>query len=77
LRPVGCRVGVDGHRAAKTSVVTRPEKEESVLELAIVFLVIALIAAFFGFRGVAGTATSIAKFLFVLFLILFVVTLLF
>jgi uncharacterized membrane protein YtjA (UPF0391 family) len=77
LRPVGCRVGVDGHRAAATSAVTRPEKEESVLELAIVFLVIALIAAFFGFRGVAGTATSIAKFLFVLFLILFVVTLLF
>ncbi len=47
------------------------------LSWAVTFLIIALVAALFGFRGVAGTATGIAKVLFVLFLILFVVSLLF
>ena len=40
------------------------------------FFVIALIAAFLGFGGIAGTATDIAKALFVVFLILFFVSLL-
>ncbi len=47
------------------------------LSWAVLFLVIALVAALFGFRGVAGTATSIAKTLFVIFVILFVVSLIF
>ena len=38
-----------------------------------VFFVIAIAAAFFGFGGVAGTATDIARVLFFLFIILFVV----
>lgn len=45
------------------------------LSWALTFLVIALIAAAFGFGGVAGTATGIAKILFVVFLVLFVVSL--
>lgn len=46
------------------------------LYYSIVFLVIALIAAALGFGGIAGTATGIAKILFFVFLVLFVVSLL-
>ncbi len=45
------------------------------LEMVILFLVIALIAGARGFGVVAGTAAWIAKVLFLLFLILFVVSL--
>jgi len=45
------------------------------LHYSVVFLVIALIAALFGFGVIASTAAGIAKFLFFLFLILFVVSL--
>ncbi|MDR7313834.1 uncharacterized membrane protein YtjA (UPF0391 family) [Brevibacillus nitrificans] len=41
------------------------------------FLIIALIAAVFGFTGIVSAAVGIAKFLFVVFLILFVLSLLF
>lgn len=46
------------------------------LSWALIFLVVAIIAGAFGFRGVASTATGIAKVLFFLFIILFVVLLL-
>lgn len=42
---------------------------------AAVFFVIALVAAVFGFGGIAGGAISIAKILFFVFLILFLVSL--
>jgi uncharacterized membrane protein YtjA (UPF0391 family) len=42
---------------------------------AVVFLVIALVAALFGFGDIAVAAAGIAKVLFFLFVILFVVTL--
>lgn len=45
------------------------------LSWALTFLVIALVAAAFGFGGIAGTAAGIAKILFFVFLILFVVSL--
>jgi len=45
------------------------------LSWALTFLVIALIAGVLGFGVVAGTAASIAKVLFLLFLVLFVVSL--
>ena len=45
------------------------------LSWAIIFLVIALIAGVLGFGVVAGTAAWIAKVLFVVFLILFLVSL--
>lgn len=41
---------------------------------AVAFLVIALIAALLGFGGIAGTAMGIAKILFFVFLILFLIT---
>jgi len=40
------------------------------------FLVIAIIAGILGFTGIASGAATIAKFLFGIFLVLFVVTLL-
>jgi uncharacterized membrane protein YtjA (UPF0391 family) len=45
------------------------------LRWALVFLVIALIAAALGFTGVYVAAASIAKILFYIFLVLFVVSL--
>jgi uncharacterized membrane protein YtjA (UPF0391 family) len=47
------------------------------LSLAITFLVIALIAAVLVFGGIAGTATGIAKVLFLVFIVLFLVSLIF
>ena len=46
------------------------------LSWAIMFLVIALAAAVFGFGGIAAGAAGIAKILFFVFLVLFVVSLL-
>jgi len=46
------------------------------LNWAVTFLVVALIAALLGFTSIAGTAIGIAKILFFVFLILFVVSLL-
>ena len=43
---------------------------------AAVFFVIALVAAIFGFGGIAGGAMDIARILFFVFLILFIVSLL-
>jgi uncharacterized membrane protein YtjA (UPF0391 family) len=51
-------------------------KEIQMLYYAVVFLVIALIAGALGFFGVAGAAVGIAKILFFVFLVLFVVSLL-
>ena len=45
------------------------------LHYALVFLVIAIIAAIFGFGGVAVASAGIAKILFYLFLIAFVISL--
>ncbi len=44
------------------------------LNWAITFLVIALIAAVLGFGGIAGTAISIAKLIFYVAIILFVIS---
>jgi uncharacterized membrane protein YtjA (UPF0391 family) len=45
-----------------------------VLYYALVFFVIAVIAALFGFGGIAAGAVEIAKILFFIFLVLFVVS---
>ena len=45
------------------------------LNWAITFLVIALIAAIFGFGGIVGAAVGIAKILFFVFIVLFVISL--
>ena len=45
------------------------------LHYALVFLVIAIVAALFGFGGIAVASAGIAKILFFLFLIAFVISL--
>jgi uncharacterized membrane protein YtjA (UPF0391 family) len=45
------------------------------LRWALIFLVIALIAAALGFGGIAGTSMGIAKILAVIFVVLFLVSL--
>ncbi len=47
------------------------------LRLAVIFFVVAIIAAVLGFGGVAAGATEIAKILFYIFVVLFVVSLIF
>jgi uncharacterized membrane protein YtjA (UPF0391 family) len=45
------------------------------LHYALIFFVVAIVAALFGFGGIAAGATEIAKILFFVFLVLFVVSL--
>jgi len=45
------------------------------LRWAVVFLIVALVAAVFGFGGIAADSAWIAKILFFLFLVLFLVSL--
>jgi uncharacterized membrane protein YtjA (UPF0391 family) len=52
-------------------------KGKAMLRYAVVFLVIALIAALIGFTGIAAGAVEIAKILFLIFVLLFVVSLVF
>lgn len=47
------------------------------LNWAVTFLIIALVAGVFGFGNIAGTSVEIAKILFGVFLVLFVVSLIF
>jgi uncharacterized membrane protein YtjA (UPF0391 family) len=58
--------GIHDHSGGKT-----------MLRWAVVFLIIALIAGVFGFGGVYAAATDIARILFFVFLVLFVVSLVF
>jgi len=55
---------------------TASEKGDHMLRWAAAFFIIALIAAFLGFGGVAVAAAGIAKILFMVFLVLFLVALL-
>ena len=50
--------------------------ETAVLNWAITFFIIAIAAALFGFSGIAAGAADIAQIIFVLFLVLFVISLL-
>jgi uncharacterized membrane protein YtjA (UPF0391 family) len=50
-------------------------KGKKMLYYAVVFLIIAVVAALFGFTGIAASAVGIAKILFFVFLLLFVVSL--
>jgi uncharacterized membrane protein YtjA (UPF0391 family) len=47
------------------------------LRWTVIFLVVALIAAVFGFGGIAAGAASIAKVLFFIFIVLFLLSLIF
>jgi len=61
--------------AAQADIVM--EKEVHMLSWSIFFLIIALVAAVLGFSTIAGTAAGIAKLLFGVFLVLFLISLFF
>jgi uncharacterized membrane protein YtjA (UPF0391 family) len=53
------------------------EEVNIMLGWAVVFLIIALVAAVFGFGGIAAASAGIAKLLFFIFLVLFIISLIF
>ena len=55
--------------------IVMARKETRMLSWSIIFLVVALVAALLGFTTIAGAAIGIAKILFVVFLVLFVISL--
>jgi len=50
-------------------------KQKTMLRWTVTFVILAIIAAVFGFGGIAEGAASIAKVLFFIFLVLFVISL--
>jgi uncharacterized membrane protein YtjA (UPF0391 family) len=50
-------------------------EEDAMLRWALIFLVVAIVAGIFGFAGIMLAAAGIAKLLFYLFLVLFLVSL--
>ncbi len=60
---------------ASTTSKLFTQKPTTMLRWTIIFLVVAIIAAIFGFGGIAAGAASIAKNLFYIFLVLFVISL--
>jgi uncharacterized membrane protein YtjA (UPF0391 family) len=58
-------------------VITTSSGGRNMLRWALTFLIFALIAGVLGFTGIAGESMYIARILFVVFLIVFVISLLF
>lgn len=63
-------------RTTSTHPAIPLQVEAFMLRYAAIFFVIAIIAAVFGFGGIAAGAAEIAKVLFFIFLVIFLVTLL-
>jgi uncharacterized membrane protein YtjA (UPF0391 family) len=67
-----------GTPAARKEVNLETSKErQDMLGWAVTFLIIALLAALLGFSGIAGTAVGLAKILFAVFLVLFLISVIF
>jgi uncharacterized membrane protein YtjA (UPF0391 family) len=78
-KPLGPRDELDWHAVCTNEKEhkLKPTKERlDMLSWAVTFLIVALIAAALGFTGIAGTAVGFAKILFVVFMILFLFSLL-
>jgi uncharacterized membrane protein YtjA (UPF0391 family) len=58
----------------RTLTFNKQERITTMLNWAITFLVIALIAAIFGFGILAGTAMEIARIIFFVFIVLFIIS---
>lgn len=63
--------------AGPDSRTHNPQPIITMLTWSLTFLIIALIAAALGFGGIAGTAVGIAKILFFVFIVLFLLSLIF
>ena len=53
--------------------IWEPRRVHDMLHWSLIFLVIAIIAGILGFGGIAGTAVGVAKILFFLFLVIWLV----
>jgi uncharacterized membrane protein YtjA (UPF0391 family) len=62
------------HKVGRTAQPT-PDGGHIMLYYALVFFIVAIVAAALGFGGIAAGAASIAKVLFFIFLVIFLVTL--
>jgi uncharacterized membrane protein YtjA (UPF0391 family) len=62
-------------RRVEAAALDESGEEDIMLNWALAFFVIALVAAILGFGGIAVAAAGIAKILFFIFLVLFVVAL--
>ena len=60
-----------------TEIKFLTKKSTTMLRWTVIFFIVAIIAAVFGFGGIASGAASIAKILFFIFIILFLVSLIF
>jgi uncharacterized membrane protein YtjA (UPF0391 family) len=67
-----CRLAV----ASSGEKVTARLQEEVMLRYAVIFFIVALIAGVFGYTGIAAGSAEIAKVLFLIFLVIFLATLL-
>ena len=73
---VFCKPRKQGVLLAVVELAANQFREDNMLRWALAFFVIAIIAAVFGFGGIAVAAAGIAKLLFFIFLVLFLVALL-
>ena len=62
------------HKAEK---FTNIAKEDIMLYWALVFFIVSIIAAVFGFGGISAASAGVAKILFYIFLVLFILSLIF
>ena len=63
--------------AAALRGVLAPHQESTMIKWAIIFFLVSVVAGFFGFTGVASGARTIAKVLFFIALIIFLIVLIF
>jgi uncharacterized membrane protein YtjA (UPF0391 family) len=64
-----------GPGVATYLLVSEPERRQDMLYYALVFLLIAILAGVFGFTGISLASAGIAKILFFVFIVLFLVSL--
>jgi uncharacterized membrane protein YtjA (UPF0391 family) len=62
---------------SKRTICQDAKKGANMLSWSLTFLIFALIAALLGFTGLAGTAVGIAKILFVVFLVMYLLSVVF
>jgi uncharacterized membrane protein YtjA (UPF0391 family) len=65
----------DRHGGVEITSVNNLQRDRSMLRWAIIFFIVALVAAVLGFGGISGMSFEIAKFIAIIAVILFVVSL--
>jgi uncharacterized membrane protein YtjA (UPF0391 family) len=74
---VAANIGFDGTFFPLARSSSNQQGRSQMLYYALLFLVVAIVAGALGFGGIAGASVGIAKILFVVFLVLFLASLVF